>query len=216
MIFKVWNKFKLSNVKISYRNSSVLIPAITKNVSLQTLQGFNNTGNVRIWPSEELLLVKTNELLCQNFQNDIKVLEIGGGYSSLAGVLNSKLHPNVHFTLTDGNPDSVASCHKIIETNSLKNCSAMEFVWGADKPHPVYQNYSIIIIADCFFFDNAREKLAKSLQILKSINNDIKIILIGPTRNGTFEKFINLCNNLNLKLSPPEIARNDLLISKNF
>lgn len=84
-------------------------------VTPEKLMGFNNTGNVRIWPSEEVLAYYVLSNL--NLFRDKTVLELGGGMSCLAGVMAALygLCNDVH--LTDGNPNSVYNVERILEKN---------------------------------------------------------------------------------------------------
>lgn len=109
---------------VKSRNFSANICRSSTIITPEELMGFNNTGNVRIWPSEEILayyVLSNLELF-----RDKTVLELGGGMSCLAGVMAALygLCNNVH--LTDGNPNSVYNVERILEKNvftSKVSCS---------------------------------------------------------------------------------------------
>ena len=87
--------------KVSYGDASVDVRYLTPKLSLTQLVGFNNTGNVCVWPSEECLAV----YCLQNRQifRDKSVLELGGGMTSLAGLLVASAADPRLVHLTDGN-----------------------------------------------------------------------------------------------------------------
>lgn len=88
-----------------------------KSFTANELMGFNNTGNVCVWPSEECLayyLLK-NPQLCRNKT----VLELGGGMSCLAGVYVAKYCEPAGVTLTDGNVTSVDNVRCIVARNNM-------------------------------------------------------------------------------------------------
>ncbi|XP_033327120.2 calmodulin-lysine N-methyltransferase [Megalopta genalis] len=81
------------------------------------LIGFNNTGNVCVWPSEECLayyLLKNRDI-CRNK----RVLELGGGMSCLAGVIAAKYCDPSGVALTDGNATSVENVRRIVARNEM-------------------------------------------------------------------------------------------------
>lgn len=61
---------------------------------LKDMLGFNNTGNVCVWPSEEVLAhwLLTNG----DFHQSHRVCEIGGGMASLAGLAVALHYKVIH------------------------------------------------------------------------------------------------------------------------
>ena len=95
---------------------SVFLPSATTS-SAASLIGFNNTGNVCVWPAEETLAIyclENKEL----FQAK-KVLELGAGMTGMAGMILAKLTDMTSIRITDGNELSVANLNVIIEENQL-------------------------------------------------------------------------------------------------
>ena len=93
------------------------IRRLKKNFTANELIGFNNTGNICVWPSEECLayyLLK-NRQLCRNR----RVLELGGGMSCLAGMMVAKYCDPKEIALTDGNVTSVSNVRRIIARNGM-------------------------------------------------------------------------------------------------
>lgn len=98
---------------------------------LEDIQGFNNTGNIRIWPSEECLAY----LLLKNPSKveGKRVLELGAGMTGLAGLVAS------HFTssnvlLSDGNDKSVENLQRVVSRNKLGNVSTGKILWNGPTP----------------------------------------------------------------------------------
>ncbi len=84
-------------------------------MKLQDLTGFNNTGNICIWPSEEVLAGFCMEN-AHIFKNKT-VLELGAGMTGLAGLIVSQACSPEHVFITDGNDNSVENLQIIIEEN---------------------------------------------------------------------------------------------------
>lgn len=98
---------------------TVQIRRLKKNFTANELIGFNNTGNVCVWPSEECLayyLLKNREI-CRSR----RVLELGGGMSCLAGVIAAKYCNPSGVTLTDGNVTSVENVRCIVARKDRKS-----------------------------------------------------------------------------------------------
>jgi hypothetical protein len=74
--------------------------------------GVDNTGNVRIWPAEQILtqVVLRNERVQQLFRSDptrTKLLELGGGMTALCGLSLAIGGVTDSVVLTDGHPHCV-------------------------------------------------------------------------------------------------------------
>ncbi|XP_076175151.1 calmodulin-lysine N-methyltransferase [Ptiloglossa arizonensis] len=111
---------------------TVQIRRINKCFTANELIGFNNTGNVCVWPSEECLayyLLKNREI-CRNR----RVLELGGGMSCLAGVIAAKYCDPSGVTVTDGNVTSVDNVRCIVARNGMADfveCSVVQWAKAA-------------------------------------------------------------------------------------
>lgn len=102
---------------VENRKFTVQIRWLKKSFTANELIGFNNTGNVCVWPSEECLayyLLKNREI-CRNR----RVLELGGGMSCLAGVIAAKYCGPSGVSLTDGNANSVENVRCIVARNEM-------------------------------------------------------------------------------------------------
>lgn len=104
------------------------IREINKNFTANELIGFNNTGNICVWPSEECLAhyLLANQEICR----DKNILELGGGMSCLAGVFVAKYCSPCAVTLTDGNVTSVDNARCIVARNKMADfieCRVMQW-----------------------------------------------------------------------------------------
>jgi len=84
-------------------------------ISLSDLTGFNNTGNVCVWPSEDCLSQYSLENL--DFFRGKSIVELGGGMTSLCGLAIAAYGEPKSVLLTDGNQTSVENLKKICSKN---------------------------------------------------------------------------------------------------
>ncbi|KYN43569.1 Calmodulin-lysine N-methyltransferase [Trachymyrmex septentrionalis] len=151
------------STQLDGRSYNVQIRRISKCFTASELIGFNNTGNVCVWPSEECLAyyLLRNHGLCRSRN----VLELGGGMSCLAGVLAAKYCNPSTVTLTDGNVTSVDNVRCIVARNDMAH----------------------LVDADCLFFDDARLDLVET--IYGWLTDDGVALVMAPRRGTTFQKF---------------------------
>ncbi|XP_015606485.1 calmodulin-lysine N-methyltransferase isoform X4 [Cephus cinctus] len=188
---------------------SAEIRRINKNFTANELIGFNNTGNVCVWPSEECLAyyLMKNRRICKNKM----VLELGGGMSCLAGVFAAKYCSPSGVTLTDGNVTSVDNARCIIARNDMADfikCGVVQWAraarvlrqagvngnrvqtWvteAADESRRTEGLYDVILSADCLFFDDARLDLVET--IYGWLADGGVALVMAPRRGTTFQKF---------------------------
>ncbi|XP_043268922.1 calmodulin-lysine N-methyltransferase [Venturia canescens] len=185
-----------------------------KSFTANELMGFNNTGNVCVWPSEECLAyyLLNNPHICRNKM----VLELGGGMSCLAGVYLAKYCEPAGVTLTDGNVTSVDNVRCIVARNNMADfvkCGVVQWARAAaailrqnNAPNNPTSNriqtrsmesidesrrteglYDVILSADCLFFDEARLDLVETIYGWLADNG--VALLMAPRRGTTFQKF---------------------------
>ncbi|KAL1139452.1 hypothetical protein AAG570_006436 [Ranatra chinensis] len=157
----------------------------------EDLMGFNNTGNVCVWPSEEVLAYY---LLMSGVLRNLEgksVLELGGGMTCLAGVFAAKYGRASRVHLTDGNPYCVENVKSIIEENELigeVTCSVL--LWDEDtsasEDEPCF--YDILLAADCLFFDDARMDLVQAMWC--RMKEDGSALVTAPRRGRTLDLFL--------------------------
>ncbi|VDN05607.1 unnamed protein product [Thelazia callipaeda] len=154
------------------------------NITSDILVGFNNTGNIRIWPSEEYLayyLLKNMHIVRKK-----SILELGSGMVGLSGLISALLGA-IEVTLTDGNEKCVANMQKIIEANKLNDrIACLILTWECHVPN---KQFDIVLCADCLFFTEQHQVL------LNSIYGHLKpggtAYIMAPDRDGTFQIFLN-------------------------
>lgn len=197
------------STRLDGRSYDVQIRRISKYFTASELIGFNNTGNVCVWPSEECLAyyLLRNRGLCRNRS----VLELGGGMSCLAGVLAAKYCNPSAVTLTDGNVTSVDNVRCIIARNDMTHlveCGVVQWARAAKSLRQAAVNgnrvktrtvdddedeqllsglYDVILSADCLFFDDARLDLVET--IYGWLADDGVALVMAPRRGTTFQKF---------------------------
>lgn len=162
-------------------------------VNVKTLLGFNNTGNVCVWPSEEVMTyycLKNTEQF-----RECNICELGGGMTCLAGVALSMLSEANYVLVTDGNEDSVLNLQKIIHHKDnqinfkVKNIDARVLRWGCEEVDKnLKDKFDYIICADCLFFEEGREDLIQT--IFSMLKNEGVAVMFAPKRGKTFDEFV--------------------------
>ena len=170
-----------------------VVKIITKSTSLEAMMGFNNTGNVCIWPSEEILAFHCLEH-SKGFR-DLAVCELGCGMTGLGGLVLACTQQPSEILLTDGNCASVENVREILQANLGKfgrtNTSAEVLVWDKSflqQVHPHDGKFDYVICADCLFFEEVHVELVQV--ILKLLKPDGgAAVIFAPRRNGTLGRF---------------------------
>lgn len=159
------------------------------------LMGFNNTGNICVWPSEEALAYFILSRL--NIFENTNVLELGGGMTCLAGLILAKYGLPSFVHVTDGNELSVENVRKSLNLNKF-NCTIKTSVlkWESvgsdhDVNHPERARYQFILSADCLFFDESRSHLIDAIWLF--LADDGIALVTAPRRGHTLTHFLNEC-----------------------
>lgn len=166
---------------------------LTQEVKTEDLIGFNNTGNVCVWPSEEVLsyyCLKNKDL----FRNQ-SVCELGGGMTCLAGIIVAVYSDASQVLLTDGNENSVTNVDVIIERNKQSfgntHVTGREVRWNErEKFEDLRCQFDHVICADCLFFDQYRQDLIDTIEILLKPGGTATIL--APHRGTTLQDFCSL------------------------
>ena len=164
----------------------------TRNFTAAELMGFNNTGNICVWPSEEVLAY---HILCDlQYFSGKTVLELGGGMTCLAGLMLAKYSTAAAIHVTDGNILAVDNVRYILKQNGFGDedrvsCSVLQ--WGDFRARlngKHITTYDIILSADCLFFDDARQDLVET--IWATLKDSGVAFVMAPRRGKTFDKFV--------------------------
>nr|XP_023025563.1 calmodulin-lysine N-methyltransferase [Leptinotarsa decemlineata] len=178
---RTWYKY---STRVNGTDYFINVGHRNRTFSAEDLMGFNNTGNVCIWPSEETL----SYFVCSNLGHFLNksVIELGGGMSCLAGLFVAKYGNATSVTVTDGNKLSVDNVQTTIKCNEFDiEVKCHVFKWSSFEPS--YQ-YDVILCADCLFFDDARADLIECLW--NCLANDGIAYIMAPERGDTLDKFI--------------------------
>ncbi|XP_070577573.1 calmodulin-lysine N-methyltransferase-like [Ptychodera flava] len=172
------------------------IRQLTGPLGIEELTGFNNTGNVCVWPSEEVL---TYHCLNQiDSFRDKTVCELGGGMTCLAGIAIAAFSEAKEVLLTDGNETSVENVKLITKGNeSLFGSTVVKssvIKWDRDAKYTdLAGRFDHIICSDCLFFDQFREDLLHVIYTL--LKADGLVTVLAPCRGNTLEKFCEMAKD---------------------
>ena len=185
--------YAFSSTHEEYCNLSVKVKLLTGAVAKQDMVGFDNTGNICVWPAEEvlayLMLTLNSEL------KDLSICELGGGMTGFAGLVAAISQQPKLVLLSDGNELSVDNCRVVIEGNAAQlvgtrvECDVIK--WGDRQTyHKRFGQFDLVIAADCLFFDDVHSELINTISDL--LREEGKAILLAPYRGNTLETFCEL------------------------
>lgn len=171
--------------------TDVIVKYISDKTSLETLAGFNNTGNVCIWPSEEVMAyycLKNLEMF-----KGANICELGGGMTSLSGLFLASTRMPSKVLLTDGNQKSIDNLQEIVTANSCLadvDVSAQVILWDQSflgKPSTLDSMFDYVLCADCLFFMETHAQLVHV--IFKLLRFQGEALIFAPERSGTLQRF---------------------------
>eukprot|EP00127_Corallochytrium_limacisporum_P005668 Clim_evm47s210 gene=Clim_evmTU47s210 len=178
------------------------------------LLGFDNTGNVQIWPCERVLAHVC--LSRSHVFKDRAVLELGGGMTCLAGLLLGTRVCASRIHLTDGNEDCAAALLRNIATAKpytlCPNVTSEKLIWTTNFSPGSAGNFDYVLLADCLYYETVHDAL---LQVLRSsMGGDGVTIAIQPRRAGSLQRFCDKARASGLAIR--EIEDFDTAVSDIF
>eukprot|EP00605_Chrysophyceae_sp_TOSAG23-4_P002553 GSChrysophyteH1.ASY1.ANO1.2818.1 assembled CDS len=164
------------------------------------LHGIDNTGNIRVWVAETLLL-HTLTVTTPGLLTGSRVLELGGGMTGLCGI-GLALSPSApaSVTITDGHPDSVRNqrvCISMQGPQPAGSLQAKQLRWSIGDKHgdlaAITQDGSLkfdtILAADCLFFREFHDDLIWTL--IHALQPSGVVLLLQPRRGSSMQEFVN-------------------------
>lgn len=186
-----WYKYRML-LDNEFQEYSVNIHHMERQLTASDLMGFNNTGNICVWPSEEAL---TALVLSEVSAYRGKwILELGGGFTSLAGLMLAKYATPYAVHLTDGNEISVENVRKTVCLNELScytKCSVLKWQEKASRSPAEQAKFDFILCADCLFFDEARSALVDTIWYYLAPEGSA--LIMAPRRGRTLTVFKDEC-----------------------
>ena len=174
---------------------SVRIKHCDRSKTSELFREFNNTGNVCVWPSEEVLAYYCLETKFR-FRGR-RVCELGGGMTCLAGLVLASTGLPEYVLLTDGNAKSVRNVDAILHQNGTDiktRVSCRMLRWDDENEHlSEDSSFDVIICADCVFFDEFRAALLQTIDRL--LTADGEVLMLAPPRGDTLYQFIKLASD---------------------
>ncbi|OQR90200.1 hypothetical protein THRCLA_09407, partial [Thraustotheca clavata] len=156
----------------------------------------DNTGNIRTWPSEDIILrylLKTLPSMVQSAP--LRVLELGAGMCGVAGfALAAACSPLVlnQVTITDGNEMCIQNLQQMCQINKKHNrlvnhVDVKLLQWSRELKSPVGLKYDVIFASDCLFFEKYHDDLLHTIDI--NLTESGTCIMLQPSRGGSLERF---------------------------
>lgn len=175
----------------------IIKPIINNSISKKedySAEKVDNTGNVQLWPCEEILSVFS--LINKQLFVNKRIIELGSGFSGLAGLTVAKNIDQVsEVVITDGNSICVDRIKKNIQINNLEDkVKSSVLLWDRNlsfKKQDQFTSQSkfdLILISDCLFFVNFHTDLIITIDELLDFEG--VCIIIAPPRGKSMDLFL--------------------------
>ncbi|DAZ97813.1 TPA: hypothetical protein N0F65_002483 [Lagenidium giganteum] len=231
-----WSQFDLNHDAIASKAPGVRVHekqkerrvTLTELLSHKVNQGVDNTGNIRTWPSEQIVLhYLLKHKICQELWmtrqseslNDsvvgLNCCELGSGMVGLAslGLLAHAPTPFERFLITDGNPQSVDNLKVCIYENqrlqtfnnahhNFQSISAELLRWDRTwtPPPELHHAFDLVFASDCLFFEEFHIDLLHTIKMLLRPTTG-KCFLLQPNRGGSMIRFCDLATEQGLQIT---------------
>jgi calmodulin-lysine N-methyltransferase len=188
------------STKITLRERAARSKLTLAQLFSHRVHGVDNTGNVRVWAAEGVLLYyMLQQAQQQQHIVNRRVLEIGAGMTALAGIGLAAGSTATSIVVTDGNPDAVSNQQVCLRLNEQLFAStavqARTLLWDAAGASGAVAavlaeggQFETVIGADCLFFTDFHADLVAVLQRLLAA--DGTVLLLQPTRGKSLDKFV--------------------------
>ena len=189
--------YLFSSTQQEYSNLQIRVKLLTGAVSKRDMVGFDNTGNICIWPAEEVLAY--HMLTIHTELQGTSICELGGGMTGFAGLVAALTQKPRRVLVSDGNELSVDNCRVVIagNTDGFVDTQVRSDVikWGEVACYEKYKgDFDFVIAADCLFFDTVHRELLSTISYL--LGGGGRAILLAPNRGHTLTAFCELAREL--------------------